>query len=1336
MIEKDLTAMTAVGLNVVRTYTIPPPDLLDLAEASGLRMLVGLHYADWRMESSVGLRVQRRVLDAGRRALAGAMESLHGRPGVLALSVGNEVPADVVRLHGAGAVEETLSRLVEEVHRADPEMLATYCNFPTTEYLQVNGQDFASFNVFLERPDTLRAYLRRLHTVAGELPLVLTEVGLSAGVHGEEAQAASLEWQLDAADEAGCAGATVFSWTDEWAVAGAPMDGWAFGLSTTERSPKPALFAVRRWAHSDISSLRPHWPAISMVVCARNEERNIAACLGSLCETGYPNLEVIVCDDGSTDRTLEIAGGFPCRRLALSYGGLSRARNAGMEAATGEIVAYIDADARCHPDWPYHLALEFEDPQVGAAGGPNLPVPEAGFVERAVSMSPGGPVQVLLSDDRAEHIPGCNLAVRKDALEAVGGFEVAYRAAGDDVDICWKLSDAGYQIAYSAAAQVLHHRRASVRAYLRQQATYGRSERMVAGAHPHRFNRLGQARWSGFMYGYPRLLPALLRPIVYQGNFGAAPYQGVVRRPAEKVFALSLALVPLSLPLGLVGLVLALFNAAWLGLTAIVLLVLVGLAATVAVSVQPSHWERAPLRLRLLIGMLHIVQPMARTWGRLRGRPAARQPPRSQLWSGDRLTWLAALERELSSRHCVVRRGRAHDDWDFEVWLGPLISSRLRTAVLWNSQPLLGSRFRVRPALLAGSIASLLLVALTGLPGLVCAAALLLTAETELILLRHRIAVVRPRHHPRGRRLRTTRRLARELRGYKGRLLLLLCLNLLAMPLVLLTPLPLKIAVDSVVGRHDLPGPLAALAPTWFAGHPVYVLGFAAVLQVAVVAIAQLQEVATEQASIRLGERMTLNFRARMFRHIQRLSLAFHDIRGTADSVYRIQYDAPSLQHIVVDAGMPLITSFAALVSMGIVIALLDWRLALVALAVSPLLFLLSAYYQRRMRGSYRAVKKLESASLGVVSEVLSAMRVVKAFGREEREQDRFKLQSLETLRARVGLTFAESIFGVAVNIAAAAGTALVLFVGILSVRSGRLTLGELLLVLAYLTQLYRPLTTISKKVADVQSSFAGLERAFEVLDEVPEVLEVPAARHIRRALGELEFEHVSFGYQDRQPVLRDISIRLEPGTRLGIAGRTGVGKTTLISLLMRFYDPRGGRILLDGVDLRDYRLEDLRAQFAIVLQDPVLFSAPVSVNIAYGRPGADPEQIKAAARAANAHDFITALPDGYSTTVGERGLLLSVGERQRIALARAFLMDAPILILDEPTSSVDVATEAQIMQSMERLMAGRTTLMIAHRLATLESCDLKIELSDGVIAGNGAMTEAPRRPLAIVASK
>jgi ATP-binding cassette subfamily B protein len=345
----------------------------------------------------------------------------------------------------------------------------------------------------------------------------------------------------------------------------------------------------------------------------------------------------------------------------------------------------------------------------------------------------------------------------------------------------------------------------------------------------------------------------------------------------------------------------------------------------------------------------------------------------------------------------------------------------------------------------------------------------------------------------------------------------------------------------------------------------------------------------------------------------------------------------------------------------------------------------------------------------------------VKAFGQEDREQGRFVQRSGEGLRARLKLAVMEGAYGMTIGLTLAIGTALVLFMGVRHVQAGTITLGELLLVMGYVGQLFAPLKTMSRKTARLQGYLASAERAFALLDESPDVVEHPEARPLGRARGEVTFENVSFAYRPSEPILEDMSFHVPAGAQVGVTGTTGAGKTTLVSLLTRFYDPSDGRILLDGVDMREYRLADLRNQFSIVLQEPVLFSTTIAENIAYARPGAAESEIIEAARAAGAHDFIMQLADGYETQVAERGMRLSGGERQRISLARAFLRDAPLLILDEPTSSIDIHTEAAILQTMQRLMKGRTTFLVTHRPATLVHCDAQLVVENGrLVAATG----------------
>jgi ATP-binding cassette, subfamily B, bacterial len=563
-----------------------------------------------------------------------------------------------------------------------------------------------------------------------------------------------------------------------------------------------------------------------------------------------------------------------------------------------------------------------------------------------------------------------------------------------------------------------------------------------------------------------------------------------------------------------------------------------------------------------------------------------------------------------------------------------------------------------------------------------------------------------------------TRRLYRQLlleaRPYWPHILLLSLVNLLATPIALLAPVPLKVAVDSIAGSAPLPRFYRALVPAPLLQSVTGLVVFTAALLVVIGALDELQSFASWLLDTYTGERLVLDFRARLFRHMERLSLTYHDTAGTADSMYRLQYDAQSIESIAVSGVMPFVSSMLTLLAMLYVIARLDWTLAVVAVAAAPLLFWTTRTSVGRLKTSWKHVRQLESASLSVFQEVLGSIRVVKAFVREDYETERFAGRARTRLAELIRVIVLQMKFNLTIALLISVASAATLALGILHVRAGALTLGNLLLVIAYLGQLYAPLRMMSRNAGQLQSALAGAERAVAILDEAPEVAERPDARPLARAAGVVEFVGVAFAYTPGVPILRDVSFRVPAGASVGIGGPTGAGKTTLLSLLTRFYDPTAGRILLDGADIREVALHDLRNQFAIVQQDAVLFSTSIAENILYARAGATRDEVEEAARAAHAHDFIMALPDAYDTVVGERGMRLSGGERQRIALARAFLKDAPMLILDEPTSAVDLQTEAMIMDALGRLMAGRTTFLIAHRPSTLEACDIRLTVDGG----------------------
>jgi ATP-binding cassette subfamily B protein len=537
-------------------------------------------------------------------------------------------------------------------------------------------------------------------------------------------------------------------------------------------------------------------------------------------------------------------------------------------------------------------------------------------------------------------------------------------------------------------------------------------------------------------------------------------------------------------------------------------------------------------------------------------------------------------------------------------------------------------------------------------------------------------------------------------------------LSVLSLPLTLLYPLPLKIVVDSVLGTQPLSGWLVKAVPILRARGTSLEAAIAVLLGIALLVSAQ--GLLAWWLQTYTGEKLVWDFRARLLDHTQRLPLVFHDRYGATDSVYRIQHDAPAIQYVTIQGLVPLMTAVITLTGMIVVTARMDFLLSLVALAITPVLFLLSLGCSRIVRLRSETIKDLDSSALAVIQEVIGSIRVIKAFGQENREQDRFVRRSAIRMSQQVRLSIQQALFNVTIGLTIAIGTAGALYIGVRHVRAGTLTIGSLLMIMAYIAQVYQPLQVFTAKATDLQVWLASLERAFMLLDQAPEIAERQGARTLRLARGDFEFRNVSFVYEESGRGLHDVSITIPAGTRVGIVGTTGAGKTTLLNLLMRFYDPTAGDVLLDRVDIRQYRIRDLRKQFAVVLQEPVLFASSIAENIAYGKPDASDDEIIAAAKAAASHDFILNLPEGYETQVGDRGSRLSGGERQRISLARAFLRNSPILILDEPTSSVDVKTEAAIMEATERLMSGRTTFMIAHRLSTLKSCDLVLVLDQG----------------------
>lgn len=707
--------MARNGVNAVRLYTVPPAWLLDTASQNGLRVMVGLpweQHVAFLDDRQTGRTVERRVR-AGVQACA-------GHPAVLCYAIGNEIPTAIVRWHGPRAIERFLDRLCHVAKQEDPGGLVTYVNYPSTEYLQVPAADFCAFNVYLESPPALEAYLARLQNLAGNRPLVMGELGLDSRRHGEAKQAETLEWQVRTAFHEGCAGAFVFSWTDEWHRGGCDIEDWDFGLTRRDGVPKPALASVSRgFAEVPFASGRP-WPRISVVVCVFNGEDTLRECIRGLQQLDYPDYEVIIVDDGSTDTSAAIAGECGCRVIRTENRGLSNARNSGMDAATGEIVAYLDSDARPDPQWLTYLAHTFMTTSHAAVGGPNIAPPGDGFVSECVARSPGNPVHVLLSDRVAEHIPGCNLAVRKAALQQIGGFDGQFRIAADDVDACWRLQDAGGTLGFNSAAVVWHHCRQSIGAYLRQQKNYGRAEAMLERKWPEKYNALGHLTWSGRMYGTgdDRLL-SFGRWRIYHGVWGSGLFQSVYeRRPGR---FRSLFLVP-EWYLVMAGLCfLAGIGHYWPTLTPVAL-ALIAAALVTFLGQAFIHALRAcsagvpesrARQWRLVAGttVLHVLQPLARLWGRysyglrpFRARGvtgfALPRSRRLSVWSerwrsGD--VWLGNLETALRKRHAVVSRGGDFDRWDLRVQTGFSSMVHVFMAIEEHGAGKQLVRFRCRP---------------------------------------------------------------------------------------------------------------------------------------------------------------------------------------------------------------------------------------------------------------------------------------------------------------------------------------------------------------------------------------------------------------------------------------------------------------------------------------------------------------------------------------------------------------------------------------------------------------------------------------------------------------
>ena len=699
--RRDFGLVAAAGFNVLRVYHPPPRWFLDLAAEHGLRVMVTVPWQRRVLFLDDG-SVRREIRSSVRRAAKGGA----GHPAILGYYIDNEIPPDLVRWYGPQRVEGFLDSLVRIVKDEDAGALAAYANFPPTEYLLPKETDFLSYNVYLHRGPDLRAYLSRLQNLAEGRPLVLGEFGMDTLRHGQEEQAALLDLHWDEVFRGGLAGTILFSWTDEWFTDGIDVEDWAFGLVQKDRQPK---IAYRNLAQKTLGPKDrlvekfplPRVPKVSVVVCSYNGAATLRGCLEALQKVDYPDFEVMVVDDGSKDSTQSIVAEFPLVKNILQPNrGLSVARNVGMQAATGEIIAYTDSDCMPDSDWLYFLVSTLLHSSYAAVGGPNLNPPAQGPIPAAVAACPGAPTHVLLSDTEAEHIPGCNMAYWKSVLEEIGGFDPEFRTAGDDVDLCWRLMQAGHRVGFSPSALVWHHRRFTMQAYFRQQKGYGEAEAMLRFKHMQYFDPQGSARWKGVIYGLPRFERVFHRPIIYHGIFGTGLFQCLYPKPASpwaqlvsglEWNALTLFIFLVSVQLEPIRIVPLLMLAATL---------LPAISFMVVARVEPKH---DTVLARLTVFYLALTQPLVRDWARyftwLKGKrtpDAVVQTPekdagptlplfRSRLlsfWSEqgrERVHLLAEIEKILEEEGWRYAQDTGWNSWDVQIFANRWWHVRLRS---------------------------------------------------------------------------------------------------------------------------------------------------------------------------------------------------------------------------------------------------------------------------------------------------------------------------------------------------------------------------------------------------------------------------------------------------------------------------------------------------------------------------------------------------------------------------------------------------------------------------------------------------------------------------------
>jgi O-antigen biosynthesis protein len=717
----DLAQIRALGANLVRTYSVPSKWFLDLAEQHQIKVLVDI---PWSKDLCFLDSEQQRA--AAREAVRQAVFGCARHPAVFAFSVANEIPPDVVRWSGARAVSDFIDALVQEARRADPGCLCTFTNYPPTEFLRPQSVDFVCFNLYLHERPAYNAYLARLQLQAEGKPLLLGEIGIDSLREGEAAQARLLGWQVEDAFRNGLAGVVVFSFTDDWWHAGQPVETWQMGLTTRERIPKRGWLELEKTFRAAPYFPLARYPRVSVVVASYNGDRTLKACLESLQALRYPDYEVILVDDGSTDTTPQILSLYPAiRGVRHSRNlGLSVARNTGLAAATGEIVAFTDADCRADEDWLFYLVGLLITGEYGGVGGPNLLPPEDSAVASAVMVSPGGPAHVMLTDLQAEHIPGCNMAFFKAALERVGGFDPIFQRAGDDVDLCWRLDQAGCKLGFAAAGFVWHYRRSTVRAYLKQQHGYGEAEALLVRKHPEYFNSFGGSVWRGRIYTASKFGLTLRPAVIYRGLFGSAGFQTLYASEPALSLMLCTTLeyyVLVALPLGLLSV--------WFHYLAPLvftsLLIPLGVCVAAAAQAPMPRAKRRPWS-RPLVALLFFLQPLVRGWARYQGRLVVRRLPsaprqtldsvalrdsglslrEAEFWSVapiDRLAFVADCLRQLDLQGWPNRSDIGWSEFDVEVYGSRWTNVQLITVTEGRARDkyLIRCRLRARWSLLA-----------------------------------------------------------------------------------------------------------------------------------------------------------------------------------------------------------------------------------------------------------------------------------------------------------------------------------------------------------------------------------------------------------------------------------------------------------------------------------------------------------------------------------------------------------------------------------------------------------------------------------------------------------